>query len=125
MTTTEPKVVPHPPENWVECLRPGHRIWLVKEQRDARVAFPWDPPEPGHMAGRLAIDWGYNKIHVWYVTINGCGLDGDPLILPYEGHLPKTPGPLEEPEMRAMRRQIHRLFMLVGELKLRVSMLEK
>ena len=95
-----------PPDRWVERLRPGHGIWLVKEKRRVDVAYPWDPPEPGHIAGRLVMDFGYGQLQRWYVKLDGRGMDGSQLILPLEAHLPENPDPVQDPEWRAIRRRL-------------------
>ena len=114
----QPKLMDPLPEGlWVDRLRPGHRVWLPKQQRTAFIAFPWDPPGPGHIAGRLALDFGYGRVEVWFVRGNGNGLDNLPLVRPLEGNLPKNPGELEEPEMRSMRRQIAHLTERINRLE--------
>ena len=94
-----PKVCDAAPQGqWMRRLRESNWIWLVKEQQYATVAFPWQPPEPGFRTGRLVltklIEHGgqlyRGETQVWYVGSEGEGLDGKLLVLPCEGHLPKT-----------------------------------
>lgn len=88
-----------PPEGpWMRRLQEGHMIHLCKEQAWARVLFPWQPTEPGHTAGRLAMsrlvyegDSLYRgETQVWYVGERGQGFDGKQLILPAKGHLAES-----------------------------------
>ena len=94
-----PKVATEVPEGpWMRRLRESNWIWLVKEGQYASVLFPWQPPEPGYMTGRLCLcrsdqrngDLYRGETQVWFVGSRGEGLDGKQLIVPCEGHLPET-----------------------------------
>ncbi len=71
--------------HWVEKLREGDRLKLVKENEDAVVAAAWIPPAVGGTFGTLFInrirDGRFAEIHRWAVANNGCGFDGSPLIV--------------------------------------------
>jgi hypothetical protein len=98
-------IITNPPANWVERLRRENRVWLVKEQKEAFVDYPYEPAEPGFRIGRI----GIRGSGAWFVGLNGEGLNGDPLIQPIEGHLPDNPEPLPEPLIRQMQRSIEHL----------------
>jgi hypothetical protein len=34
----------HATNNWIEKLRTGNKIWLVKENIEAEIGFPYEPP---------------------------------------------------------------------------------
>lgn len=83
---------------WMRRLRESNWIWLCKEQQYASVAFPWQPPEPGHVSGRLVLT-RFNEhegklyrgeTQVWFVGSEGKGFDGKQLVLPCEGQLSET-----------------------------------
>lgn len=104
---------PHP--NWMERLRKGHWVWLVKESQPAQVEFPYEPPEPGFISGRMGIrrfsvsENRYLGIDSWHVGPNGEGIDGSQLMLPTIGNLPENPEPIPEPIVRQLQRTIARL----------------
>ncbi len=105
-------VINHSPdENWVERLRRNNKIWLVKENEYAVVEWEWEPPEPGHRSGRIGIHRAGQTFSLqnWFVSADGCGIDGSRLFLPVEGHLLDDPEPLSEPEIRQIRRELDRL----------------
>jgi hypothetical protein len=110
------RLIESPPSGWVERLRRGHRVWLVKENVEALIEFPYEPPEPGLFCGRMGIRFGL--LDSWFVGLNGQGIDGSQIILPLEGNLPDAPEPLPEPLIRQMQRAI-------GSLEDRVRRLEE
>ncbi|HVI39160.1 MAG TPA: hypothetical protein VM577_00740 [Anaerovoracaceae bacterium] len=109
-----------PDQEWVNRLRKGNYVYLVKEKTFALVEWEFDPPEVGYLAGRLGIKtnsiFGVWNSHSWFVRPNGTGLDSKPLILPVENHLSDNPEPIDEPVIRQMKRTIanleHRVLML-------------
>ena len=115
-------IITNPPANWMERLRKGHCVYLVKEQEMASVEFPYEPAEPGTRIGRIGIQrfGAYENrwldIQSWYVSSEGLGLDGLPLMQPLVGNLPDNPDPLPEPMVRRLQRAIehleHRVEML-------------
>ena len=99
------KVLETPTEDWIDRLRSGHWIYLVKEREIARVAWPWEPPDDGGTVGQICIHrFCVGQSQVWYVRLDGTGIDGKPLIAPMEGNLPDDPKPLPEPEIRKLQR---------------------
>lgn len=98
-------LITNPPHNWVERLRPGHSVWLSKEQQEAVIDFAYEPPEPGFRCGRI----GICHSGAWFVGLNGEGINGSLLLQPIEGHLPENPEPLPEPLIRQMQRAMERL----------------
>jgi len=102
-------------DNWMERLRKSNRIWLVKEQEYATIEWEWEPPEPGCCAGRVGINRFIGDTFIsgacqsWMVTSDGCGMDGNKLFLPVEDNLADDPTPLQEPEVRQIRRELERL----------------
>jgi hypothetical protein len=101
-------VLEPPREPWVDRLRRNHRVWLVKEQIQAIVAWAWEPPEPGMNSGRIAIQKLINnyvqRVEVWYVDVLGRGINKSQLFAPLEGHLPDEPEPISEPIVRQLQR---------------------
>jgi hypothetical protein len=118
-------VLPIPDGPWVERLRRRHRIYLFKEGCEASVEWPYQPPEPGCVAGEIAIrKILYNHfqptIEVWYVYPDGRGFDGKQLIAPIEGNLPENPPPIPEPWRIKVERQLEHLADAIDKLQQRV-----
>lgn len=115
------KLIDNPPENWLENLRRGHKVWLTKEQEWAEIEFPYEPPEPGYRTGRIGISRfsnnTYRGIESWFISSNGEGIDGSQLMQPIEGNLPDNPKPLPEPIVRQMQRIIDHLNQRVDALE--------
>lgn len=114
-------LIEEPGSQWVSRLRRGNRIWLVKENEEAQVEYPYEPPEPGLGTGKLGI-FRHNQfftIQSWWVGLEGQGIDGSQLIRAIEGHLPENPEPLPEPLVRQLVRQVdalqHRVETLEAE----------
>lgn len=88
---TTPLINYNPPKNWVNRLQADDQIWLVKERRHAFVSFPFERPRPGYSTGRLVfrrvIDQYLQPNEVWFVSSDGCGIDGSLLMQPLQGHL--------------------------------------
>jgi hypothetical protein len=61
-------------------VRAGDFVWLPKEEKIAILDTDWIPPRPWHHSGKIGVDG-----HVWYVSIDGNGFDGVPLIQPLQG----------------------------------------
>lgn len=111
------KVMPRPDDNWLMRLAKGHWIYLCKEGTYAQVAMPYDPAEPGHVSGELAMriawgtphtngpdengtwTWGWKGLDIWHVMSDGTGFDGNQLILPVEGNLLDEPQPVKRSEV--------------------------
>lgn len=110
------EIIQNPPFGWVENLRRGCKVWLVKSQEQAEIEFAYEAAEPGLRSGRLGIRVR-GQVQLWWVGINGEGIDGSVLLRPLEGHLPKNPEPLPEPLIRQMQRQIERLEHRVTQLE--------
>lgn len=113
---------PLPVEQWMDRLREDDQVWLVKQQMLAVVGMPWEPPSPGHMAGRLVLSFPYGRAEVWYVDGHGNGLDGKPLVRPLAGTLASAPWPATDLERREVRvilasllERVERLERLVGD----------
>jgi hypothetical protein len=120
--TREPMVLVPPVDPlWVNRLRTNNRIWLCKEQRYAVVDMPWEPPEPGHISGRLRIEIIPGHIQKWFVKGDGRGLDGKPLILPCEGHLDPEPPPVDEPVLLQLRREMAGMLVRIRRLEHRLQ----
>lgn len=100
----QPNIINNPPDNWLERLRRGHKVWLVKENREAEVVFAYEPPEPGHYCGQIGIRYGL--MDSWFIDINGKGIDGSQLMLPLKNNLPENPEPLPATEIRRLYREI-------------------
>lgn len=122
MSNTRPSVMMRPSGEWLHRLRRGHYIWLAKEGQYAQVQWPWEPPEPGYITGRLGlrpIDGNYVRgEQTWFVDGRGDGLDGLPLIHPTVGNLPENPAPLPPSELR----RINETF---DTLRRRIEVLER
>lgn len=76
---------------WMQNVRPGDYLWLIKEQELAEAVTAWEPPEPGHCAGRITIIlarpsstagmiWQISRQEQWFVKGRGEGLDGQLLM---------------------------------------------
>ena len=108
-------VLEDPDDEWMERLRRGNKIWLVKEGEYATVEWPWEPPGLGRFAGRIGINRSVGDTIIlgqcqsWFVTVNGCGMDGKKLFLPVDGHLEDNPSPLLEPQLRQLERELEHL----------------
>jgi len=112
--------------HWIERLRPGHFIWLVKQNCLGQVEIPYYPPENGYTLGKLALQkfagaeyFGRRSLgtEVWYIKSDGTGFDGGRLILPIEHNLPDFPDPIDFPVAVEIRRQIAKLQAEVDQLK--------
>jgi hypothetical protein len=114
-----------PREPWLDRLRRDHRVWLVKENRPAIVAWAWEPPDPGTVlgTGRIAIqplvDNHVQPVQVWYADVLGRGINRSQLFAPIEGQLPAEASPISEPVVRQLMRTVaalnHRIEQLEGE----------
>ena len=100
-------IIQNPGLNWLERLRKGNRVWLVKENKEAMVEWAYEPPDPGHSCGRIGI--GRPWMDSWYIDSNGNGIDGHPLMRPIEGELPENPEPLPINEIRRLQMGIEHL----------------
>ena len=100
-TYTKNDIIQNPGKNWMERLRKYNKVWLVKENKEATVAYPYDP------FGEIFIY--APDLQSWYIDINGNGGDGAPLMAPLEGNLLDNPPALVEPEIRKLHREIDRL----------------
>jgi hypothetical protein len=118
----EYKIIENPPQDWVNRLRQGDYVWLVKQKTYAEICFPWIPPEPGHKTGRLGVRHGL--LDSWYISSEGRGIDGSLLMLPIEGYLAENP-PDKPPhyvyemqdELRILRQNLTILNQRVMELE--------
>lgn len=124
MTLPEPIPIPQF-DRWVERLRKGNLVWLVKEKEYARISWEWEPPEPGHKTGRMAIDrfsgqpayFCWIGQQTWWIGGRGEGIDGKQLIVPCEGELPENPPPLPEVVERELRRALAQLDERISKLE--------
>ncbi len=104
-----------PDDSWMERLRRNNKVWLVKEKEYATIEWEWEPPEPGHITGRIGINRKcqfstlQTTLQSWMISADGCGINGSRLLLPVEGHLLDNPVPLHEPEIRQIRRELEHL----------------
>lgn len=127
-----PKVAEKPDGPWMRRLQETHWVWLCKEEEYASVLFPWQPPGPGHVSGRLVLnkmerrgDEIYRgETQVWYIRVDGSGFDGKQLILPCEGHLPETFAEIVDGEAAELKMTINSLLERVRRLEIHVGMLE-
>lgn len=118
------KVLDIPTEPWVHRLRRGHYVWLVKEREYARVEWPWEPPEPGCICGRLGVHrYSIGNMTVagseqtWFMGSLGEGLDYKPLIAPCENNLPENPDPIPSTEIMQIRRELEWLHQRIRRLE--------
>ena len=98
--------IPH--DKWVINLRKGNVVWLTKEQKEAKIAYPYEI-EPGFIAGDVGIEISPGYIQKWYIRANGKGLDFGQLIWPIEGHVPENPPELPDNDIRKFNREIDSL----------------
>lgn len=118
----DPPSDPH----WMGRLRTGNQVWCTKEKQYAIVVWPWEPPEPGHTAGRVGLDLyfadGTGELHftgqaTWYVRPDGTGFDQKQLLQPCEGELADNPPPLPEPIIQRIYRAISSLGTKLAKLE--------
>lgn len=110
-----------PPDNeWVERLRPGHWIFLVKENCFARVAHSYEGSSYGS-CGQIFIhkfnDNNFQRTEQWYVRPDGCGLDYNPLIAPVEGNVPDDSLPYSKNEVQELKRRLYELTSRVQKIE--------
>lgn len=109
-----------PEDAWLHRLRNGNWIWLVKEAKPALIEWEFMPASSNSRLGRIGLqirhDYGYVN-QSWNITAHGAGFDGRQLILPIEGHLEDNPSPLEEPQVRALRRELDVLKQEMARIK--------
>lgn len=110
------------PDRWMERLRKGNIVWLVKEQKEAQVVFPYEPPEPGYKTGTIGIRSGL--LDSWFSDIEGKGIDGSQILLPIEGNLPENPEPLPDVEVRHIHRALERITNRLDSMENRLASLE-
>ena len=118
-------VLPIPDDRWLERLRRGHFVWLEKEWEFAKIAFAYEPPEPGCCAGSIGIqrlwrhdnDWGMKDIQTWCVKIDGQGFDGSQLIFPVQDNCPDEPLPISEIWQRHVEKTLAQLMHRVEQLE--------
>ena len=96
-------VIDNPGEDWVERLRQGNKVWLVKERMYAYIEWAWEPHGTWGRIG-LQIDGSQNT---WSMCSNGLGSDNKELLLPIKGNLERNPTPLELTELRQLRREVN------------------
>ena len=119
----EHKIISNPPINWMERITRNHWVWLVKENQPAQIEFPYEPPEPGFIIGRVGIrrfsldENRYLDMQSWHISADGEGIDGSQLILPTEGNLLDNPICLPEPIVRQFQRAIEHLEQKVRSLE--------
>jgi hypothetical protein len=91
-----PRPIDPPDEPWVDRLRRGHVVYLPKEGVHARIEFAYEPPEPGCRLGFIGVHRaGHPYCDLpWFISPEGCGLDGTQIMLPTEGNLPDEPAPI-------------------------------
>lgn len=114
-----------PPGTWLDRLRRGHHVWLVKEGHPATIAWAWEPPEPGMRTGRIAIQPLIHNhvqpVQVWFADACGRGINRSQLFAPLEGNLPDEAAPISEPVvrelMRAQAHMLHRIEQLEAEIR--------
>ena len=121
--------------NWVERLRRGDRVWLVKEERYAAIEWPFEENSSSRFEhwGLIGInmgthtveydwDWGHyesSPIHRWSMDSCGNGGNGLPLIYPVKGYLKGNPKPIPLTEIRRLERKIE---LLEKKVKLIIAM---
>jgi hypothetical protein len=132
-----PNIVPEPPDpHWVERLRRNNYVWLPKNGCYAQIAFPYEPPDPGTISGRIGLQrvwgemfqsggWGLHHIEEWFIFPDGRGFDGTQLMLPTEGNLDDDPPPLDHSSIRRIMRQVGYLQHRVEHLESEVAELRR
>jgi hypothetical protein len=116
------EIIYDPGVNWLERLRRGHKVWLVKEQQIAEIEFPYEPPEPGYKTGRIGIRRinRYMGLQSWFIGCNGEGIDGSLLMQPIKGNLPSDPKPLPDTTERRILRAIEGLDQRIDALEMKM-----
>ncbi len=124
--------IPVPDDTWLTRLRRNHYAWLPKENGFCQITWAWEPPDPGCFAGKIGITrlhrvgdqfWVDRNFEVWYVTADGKGMDGKPILLPLNDNCPDEPAPISEPWVRQTERAISYLVSRIEQLESEVSYL--
>lgn len=91
-TTTPSNVLHIPNYPWLDRLRPGHLVWLVKQKEVARVVAAWEPPGTLSTIGRIFIQPKsvHRPIPAWHVDGYGRGFDSSQLFAPIKESLPMS-----------------------------------
>ena len=109
-----------PDSEWVERLRPGHWIYLVKEGHFARIAHSYEASN-GNQCGQIFIHKFPNNCFTgteqWYVRSDGRGLDGNLLIAPVEGNVTDKPLPYTGTEVQKLERRLYELTTRIQRLE--------
>ena len=104
----------NPNDTWLERLRRGHFVWMVKEQKFAMVEWAYEFPEPGHYMGRIGIqpcwmnehEWGWEHCQTWFVKSDGTGFDGNPILRAVKNNCPDEVAPISEVWQRHVERTL-------------------
>lgn len=73
------------------------------------MEWPYEPPRPSSVCGRIGLIFGPRNRDTWILNANGKGIDGSQCLMPVEGHLPDTATPLPPEDLRHILRRLHRL----------------
>jgi len=126
-------VMEKPRGSWIERLRKGHIVYLPKEKCYGQIEWAYEPPEPGTIAGRIALRklseyfdawyqenrWTIKEVQSWFIRPDGTGFDGSQLMLPTEGNLPEEALPIAEPWQRHIERSIGNILSRLEQLEAR------
>lgn len=105
-------VINNPEDGWVERLRQGNKVWLVKESEYAYIEWAWEDSCNASISdswGRIGLKKAQKyatSCESWMMCSNGCGSDQKRLLLPIRGNLEANPTPLEMAEIRKLRREV-------------------
>lgn len=116
---------------WINRLKDGGSIHLVKENEDAKVIMQWQSPpidsrpkDRWHDMGRICFQKQDHSIHVWAVDLYGNGYDHAPLIQPNEGSLASSEEELVSLNYNKVKTLLYRQYELIQALCMHVSSLE-
>lgn len=112
-------------EDWLTRLRPNHFVWLVKEREFATIAFSYEIPGSGCFFGQIGLEklwicngeWGTKEIQKWFISPNGKGMDGSPLLLPVKDNLPDEPTNISETWVRQTERILNQIIHRLEQLE--------
>lgn len=121
----ELKVINAPDDRWLERLRQGHFVWLVKEKRFAKIEWAYEPPNPGCFSGRIALcpcwrhedRWGTEHSQTWFIKPDARGFDGKLLLQPVADNCPDEAAPISDVWQRHIERELAQLLHRIEQLE--------
>lgn len=102
-----------PDDEWLARVPSGNFVYLVKERCFAEVEWPYDPPGPRHVCGRVGLRFNATRRDTWFIRSNGQGIDGTQCLMPVMGQVPDEPLILPPEHVKHILRRLDRLEEIV------------